>query len=244
MAFSCHHCNGSHDTVAEGRVCAKFEERRTAEANRAAAYNRVTPWQELDATANQVSFIADLSKKKGVPTVKPDNRAHASRLIAYLKAKPDVKNPEQPGFQLDFRMVNLIKSGRYAVRADDTSPYIFIRVLRPTTGKLRGMLKIDTQHSDQWIKRLVFSSSGALMYHRRGMHHGQSLSELLTLIMVNQAEGAWNYAELLGACGACGKTLTDERSRYYHVGPDCERKPIGQAILNHVTDIKGEYAPA
>jgi hypothetical protein len=192
----------------------------------------------------QIDYIKDLALKKGVldqTNLKPASMAEASRTISYLKRQRDAVNPQAPGFQIDYRMVNMIKSGRYAVRADDQAPYVFLRVSRPTTGRQKGYLKIQTKHSENLITRLLFDKTGRLESHKTGRVQGQTLQELLTLVMLDQAEASFNYAQELEQCGYCGRDLTDKRSRWLGIGPECEKKLGAQHILNYALEKKGEY---
>jgi hypothetical protein len=50
---------------------------------------------------------------------------------------------------------------------------------------------------------------------------------------------ALSYAEVLGHCCKCGKELTDPRSRWYGIGPDCEKRNANHIRL--VDESKGVF---
>lgn len=244
----CGHCNGSHNYAFQVRMCGQGEGQHHVRARMDAASNLGNAQTRVDRETKppsqaQLDYIEALARKKGVAgTVDtPVSSAHASRIITYLKKQRDAVNPDKPGFQIDYRMVSLIKDGRYAVRVSDDYAYIFVRVTRPTRGRLRGHLIVQTKHSDTLVKRLSFDSTGRLYQYKTGKISGQTIQEILTMIVVDQAEAAYNYARELNECCVCGKDLTDHRSRYFGIGPDCEKR--FPHIINWVTEYRGEYVP-
>jgi DNA-directed RNA polymerase subunit RPC12/RpoP len=114
-------------------------------------------------------------------------------------------------------MVNNIKDGRYAVRADSNQPFVFVRVKRPKTGKKNGCLVVQTQHSDWYRDELTIYPSGRIWCPQP-----HQIDMPLLLVAADPMTGAMNYGMELGVCSRCGRELTDERSRWYGIGPECE----------------------
>lgn len=239
--MKCGHCKGDHKYSFEVRTC---NARNVAQANREAAKYRNTPNSERKPTERQLDYIKDLSVKKGIKGVQtPETFSAASRTIDYLKGQPDAKNPERPGPVISFMATNLIKDGRYAVRTDDDNKqHVFVRVSRPKTGSYKGMLMVQTQHSEGYIRRLVMSlTNHKTMYQYTRPIQGQSLADVISAIIIDPQKAAFDYAMAQGECCRCGRKLTDDRSAYLGVGPECEKYLPGYVAW--VEDQKGAYRP-
>ena len=110
-----------------------------------------------------------------------------------------------------------VPDGYFAVRNQDGDPYRFYRISTPKTGKLKGARKIQSQHSDYLKTIAVHWPSGAFSTYRAlPIDH-------LMLIIADSERAAMNYARELGKCCRCNAALTDERSRHYGIGPECEK---------------------
>lgn len=129
-------------------------------------------------------------------------------------------------------VIKMVKDGRYACRVTDESKFMFFKVSRPESGTYRGCVKIMTQHSEEWKLAIVLWPSGKLSVYRHG------LEEFILTIIANRRKAGDLYAQELGDCQICGKKLTDERSRYYGIGPDCETRHA--AVVSQVDE---EYGP-
>ncbi|ADD80865.1 gp079 [Rhodococcus phage ReqiDocB7] len=238
MAIRCYHCKGYHQDTSGVRNC-------SGRSNVAQASRRVT-MSDLLPTAAQLQYIEDLIKRKGYKgQMKPaESRAHASRIITYLKKQPDM-DPNSPKKAIvTFQIVNLIRDGRYAVTPDVTDgpkQYVFFHVTRPKRGTYKDHLVVKTQHGDVRTNRLIYKKSGELVFQNNRMVAGERLSELIGLIVANPYQAAFDFATEKGCCGNCGKQLTDARSIWYGIGPDCEKRNI--AHINWVNDMKGVYMP-
>lgn len=153
-----------------------------------------------------------------------------------IRGEIDTEDPNQYQSQLaDEQLVQLllmIKDGYYAARRDDESPVIFFKVTRPTLGNYKGAFKVMTQHSEQWKLAYVYWPS------KRETVVRSDIKELMLLVMANMPKAAAFYAFEKNRCQICGKELTDDRSRYYGIGPDCETRH--QVV---VEDIDFRFGP-
>lgn len=234
----CGHCKGDHMYAYQVRECSQG--RGAAQRNRLAAQTRVVP----APTKAQLDYIEALAKKKGMSghlTV-PETRSQASTQIAYLKKQRDVANPERPGPVVAFPIVNLLKHGRYAVKVEDGSNEIFVHVTRPKTGPKKGHVVVSTKHGEYLTKRVQYTAEGKLIFQNNRSIAGQSLAEVLVLILADAEGAAMAYAQKLGVCCRCGKDLTDHRSRHYGIGPECEK--VWPSYMARVDEVKGDYVPA
>ncbi len=140
-------------------------------------------------------------------------------------------------------ILGLIPDGRYAWRPDESVPFVFIRVSRPKTGQYRGTTKVQTKHSDAYSLALVEWKPGEQTKYRPvGYAENVDLIEALKGIWIDKDEARYQYALHYTECGICGKSLTDERSRWYGIGPDCETR--NEHVIEYVHNHRGEYVPS
>lgn len=130
-------------------------------------------------------------------------------------------------------MVRNLTSGRYAVAPDDNTPLTFVRVTRPTYGKKKDCLVIQTQHSERYKDCIIVRPSGRVdVYDNR-------VDSSLLLIVVDPVTATIRYGKELEKCCDCGRKLTDARSRWYGVGPECEKD--WEELINYIDEEKGPY---
>lgn len=133
-------------------------------------------------------------------------------------------------------MLEMIPSGYYAVRPDTETELAFVRISRPGHGKWKGYLKVQTQHGDQLIDRWAWNMANpdpltsvrSWSVWRNQFPGNQSIEDLLLLVIVDHRKAGRTYAEEIGRCHRCNKDLTDERSRWYGFGPECEKLLEGE----------------
>lgn len=101
-----------------------------------------------------------------------------------------------------------VPEGRYAVVGEDHVTR-FYKVDRPTEGRWAGYVFVKVQASDELHNLRSKASRNDVL--RRIAEAGIEASMAL-------------YGKELGKCGHCGRTLTDEESRAYGIGPICRGK--------------------
>ena len=141
-----------------------------------------------------------------------------------------------------------IREGRYAVSTDDSDRMTFIRIsiIQPFKNVQRrrafeGWLKIQTQHGDDLRDRYVISPDGS-KYYAYTSWGPRAMVPHLAMIVADPWRAAIAYGRELGQCCRCGKNLTDERSRYYGIGPECETK--WGTIIDEVIENYGTFVPS
>lgn len=135
-------------------------------------------------------------------------------------------------------MVENMREGRYAASPtgeEDYDHHVFLRVWRPKSGKKKDCLILRTQHSDSYRDFITIYPSGSVWFAK----NSTALDMALLKICANPFGTAMRYAELKNVCCRCGKQLTDERSRWYGIGPEC--KEYFPEIINEVNDTKGSF---
>lgn len=164
--------------------------------------------------------------KEHHPTVADVRSCYESRARVQTKERknvvlcPDCREAYQPPAEhhCTLRTVPLsaeerwpFPEGRYAIRVkQDGGEKItkFYRVDRPTEGKWKGFVFVKVQASDDlWpIKNKA------------------EREKILDKIAKDPRRAMLRYGQELGKCGHCGRTLTDEESRAYGIGPICRAK--------------------
>ncbi len=181
------------------------------------------------ATAKQVSFISKLIDERNLlssprhwdATNAMDNAEYAAYL-EHLKGHARTLSVSQASAWID-RLLELplksepaalaapqlpdVPAGRYAI-LDDDDVVKFYRVDRPTEGRWSGYTFLSAQASDELYPIKAIAKK----------------VEVLTAIAQDPAEASRRYGQEIGSCGVCGRTLTDETSRAYGIGPVCRQQ--------------------
>lgn len=110
-----------------------------------------------------------------------------------------------------------VPDGRFAVRFDEHEDWTFIRIVRPKHGDFKDCLKVQTQHGEAYQNAWCKWPDGQIGVFK------PSLETYLNLLVCDWRGAARQYAKEKSVCARCGRDLTDERSRYYGIGPECER---------------------
>jgi Family of unknown function (DUF6011) len=100
-----------------------------------------------------------------------------------------------------------VPAGRYAIRFRDNNVK-FYRVDRPTEGRWAGWTFLSVQAGDELYPIKETSAKLAV----------------LRIIAANPLEACSLYGREIGACGVCGRTLTNEESRRLGIGPVCRSR--------------------
>lgn len=131
---------------------------------------------------------------------------------------------DDPRLMILKTMVPLIPEGYYATAPDGENRHNdFVRIVTQhgKRSHWKGALTIQTQHSDRWSDpRIVFWPSGKVSLY----DGGQSCIGMVQEIVSDYKTAALRYSILNTRCMRCGAKLTDDRSKHYLVGPECESK--------------------
>lgn len=224
--MKCGNCKSSHATVADVKACyggAVTVAQPTTEERLAALSAGPRPNLSVFATQQasdaQVRFIRSLAEERECHLASSDTRAtiadvvagrnvskrEASNTITELKTLPFTPKGEptvEQGTAPD------VPEGRYAVRGED-GVVKFYRVDRPTEGKWAGRTFVKVQASDD-------------LHPIRNREAREAI--LASILEAGIEDSLRLYGTELGRCGVCGRTLTDETSRAYGIGPICRDK--------------------
>jgi hypothetical protein len=147
----------------------------------------------------QLDLIAKLRAERGIdPTGDlPRDKWEASALIDDLFRTP------RPRPTVDAEPAR-VADGRYAL--DDAAGALrFYRVNTPTEGRWAGYTFVDVMASDD----------------RWPIRDKAQREAILAEIEADPMAALTRYGQEIGACGHCGRTLTDADSRARGIGPVC-----------------------
>lgn len=137
-------------------------------------------------------------------------------------------------FKAPRSIVENMRDGRYAV--DFEGKWTFLRVSRPKHGALKGYFVVQTQHGESYAPLVTIGPSSAPITHQTP---NARLENALLVAACDPFTSAISYGIELGCCSRCGRELTDERSRWYSIGPECEKS--WPEIVNYIDETKGAH---
>ena len=135
-------------------------------------------------------------------------------------------NEHEATMMVALRMIQNVPPGNYAVQQQEGDPFRFYRLTFPekdvwdsgirANKKVTGT-KIQRRSSDDLKDVLLdLPTNEYLNWTQPGLDND------LLAICVDWKAAAKAFAKELQRCGRCGKSLTDIRSRWYLLGPECE----------------------
>ncbi len=132
-----------------------------------------------------------------------DSRA-ATDAIDWLKRQPRAAAAAAP---TGLPAADVVPAGRYAIPTGDTAAnrLAFYRVDRPTEGRWAGFVFVKLIVSDD-EQRLSRAAAATI---------------LARIAEIGAAAASAAYGTEIGACGVCGRTLTNDASRAAGIGPIC-----------------------
>lgn len=145
--------------------------------------------------------------------------------------------PETPVLECTSSEMNLdlsvLPSGRYAApELTGRNDMIFIMVTRTKKDKFRdrryrfGKYRTGREHVPAGtieVKEWSADSKRLCGQQKPGEVYQGEYEEQFSQILVNPEVYAKLFGLLVGHCYRCGKTLTDEMSRAYGIGPECQK---------------------
>lgn len=173
--------------------------------------------QEAAATEPQLSYIKDLIEQRAIPEDKLEDtkrqleagltKKQASAWIERLRTLPRKTST--------FGRVNekmpQIEPGYFAVRFAKNGPLKFFRVRHgKEDSRWAGFLFIDAGRGGPH-EGLAWTAVKDVDYKQ----------QIAKAINKNPQKAAQTYGQEIGRCGICGRTLTDEISRAFGIGPVC-----------------------
>lgn len=194
-----------------GREAANVQPQRTED-----------PRWDGSATPKQLSFLRSLAEQKGkVDEVAAElakghgpSKARASALIErLLQLSSQGATAPATTSGLDLRELN---GGYYAATLNGVTKFFRIDRVLDADNRWFGWSFVKIQAGDELHKQ-------GSQRPNSNVYVGASQDYLAEI--VKDEEAAYRlYGTELGRCGVCGRTLTNEESRAYGIGPDCREK--------------------
>lgn len=125
-----------------------------------------------------------------------------------LKITTPRRDEGTPG-RLDRPTLPEVPAGHYAIESTGDNDLVFYRIDRPTEGKYAGRTFVKMVVGGKPDQNVAYS-------HIAGI--------LARIIEAGIAASATTYGREIGRCHRCNRTLTDETSRAYGIGPECRSK--------------------
>jgi hypothetical protein len=180
------------------------------------------------ATEKQLSFLRSLATDRSWDGLSAADRGRlqlwlagdaqlakgaASDFITALKAQPyKATAPAQaatlPNGSTAPAPVPAVADGRYALDGPEGEGTRFYVVNTPTEGRWARFTFVDVQASDE----------------RHAIRNRAERTRILEEIAKDPQAAMLRYGREIGSCGHCGRTLTNDESRAYGIGPICRGK--------------------
>jgi hypothetical protein len=212
-----------HATFTEGRACWFPPSNSLAPTTGPATASLAPAMPTSGPTPAQLSYVEKLNGDV-IHAGKLTRRECSAYIDRLKKEKPVSESALDPRLPLVTGMLASIEDGYYAVRKEEGDTVTFLRLSTPKTGKFANTRKIQTVHGSGYADsgRLemyaVLWPSGKWSFYRNDL-----VVERLLLLVADPQGNAMRYAQLIERCQRCNALLTDERSRYYGIGPECEK---------------------
>lgn len=102
-----------------------------------------------------------------------------------------------------------------------TAPKGYYAIVWPGNGKTYFFRVTIGRKGSAWEGRRFITKQAGDEQHRMSAD-GQAAA--WALILADTTAAMRLYGERIGSCGKCHRTLTDETSRAYGIGPECRKK--------------------
>ena len=165
------------------------------------------------ASKPQLEYICSLRERAGLPREIPEGQhprslRTAGKMIDILKAHVDKygdqRKPKKTA-AFDSPASKNVPEGRYALPNAKGDGIVFYKVSKPTEGHWTGFVFVDIQASDELYP----------------VKNWKQREEVLRKIGLDPKGAAQLYGQKLEHCAICGRTLTNDESRAFGIGPKC-----------------------
>jgi len=182
------------------------------------------------ASDAQVDYVAKLNGD--VAAARVMTRRACSQYIDALKngTMPQVQapaaKPDDSKYKIEYDFLDLLAEGYYAARTDEKDAWRFYFVSRPKSGQYKGAIKVQRQIGSGYTDHrwepcyIAWPSKSVSVLNRDQMEH-------VMICISGQGQAMRDYAEQIGRCCRCNALLTDKRSLWYGIGPECEKSNRG-----------------
>lgn len=178
------------------------------------------------------TYAAKLNRKQCSEYIDSLIQAKRSQPVSRPYVNPHLKPPVVSPMLVT--LLGGIKDGRYAWRPDADTRWTFVRITRPKTGEYAGAIKVQTQHGPNLKDRMKVYPDGGGRFDKAN----HWLERVIIGICMDASQAAIDYGRELEQCCRCGTKLTDDRSKHYTIGPECEK------MWSHIIGLRDEQEGA
>jgi hypothetical protein len=167
----------------------------------------------LAPTERQQAFAATLAAERGIACPTFSTRREASAVIDALLATPRPRRAATGTSATTRtttrspRLATEVPAGRFAVASrTGQNDLDFFQIDRPTEGRWAGFV---------FVRRIIGGHEPITV---RG---AEAASAVAAIEAAGWQAAAARFGQEIGSCSRCGRSLTDEASRAFGIGPDC-----------------------
>jgi hypothetical protein len=164
-------------------------------------------WHRTDCP--RIQAIVDAARAEGQRMVGTDDMRQVAGRVSDNVWGPvnELRNAVKEHLHYENKLGGRHKrEGRFAVVVDGTTKFLRIKLM--LNGNYAGRVFVDSQASDDYFP----------------VKAPATLAAYLTAVLADPTAAAKLYADELGVCSRCGRTLTNDESRAWGIGPECRNK--------------------
>jgi hypothetical protein len=181
-------------------------------------------WEDFDVETGKLKYYPHYEDPAppSEPEREPEPESPAAR--EYYVGPPGLSTAERSARETVKAMLPLLDrvgDGYYAMDLGDGShnDMKFFRLSRPTRGTDEGAVKLQWQIADNWRVAWLLRKNGSMWWPSAPF----SVADYILALIADPTSAMRKYAQLIGMCCRCNTSLTDDRSRHYGIGPECEK---------------------
>lgn len=233
----------SHSSVIESKICYGIISAPTHPRTYSpglVAVDMVTGPQMkyIKDLGGDLTYAAKLTKAQASKYIDDLKSGRAPKVTSHDEDRPGEEVKSTTKSEMIKGLIGMVPDAYYAVRQQEGAPITFLRVARPKGGNFRGAIKVSSQHGPALEPRWALWPSNKVSVYR---WPGHDIEEALLLLIADWKGATRLYAEKAKRCGRCNTKLTDPRSRFYLIGPECEQKPGWGFWIEEVAAERGGF---
>lgn len=162
--------------------------------------------------------------------------------ITHVQPLQEVREAPVPltsEFHVPMEFFDKVPDGYYAAQVDEEAEMHFFRVKTRKTRSRNysaGSRTVQTQHGPNYREYLVkYAGDDKIISWRRD----EGLNDTFMTVLADPIFAGRTYAKKKKRCCRCNTELTDPRSRYYGIGPECEKH--WPQIIRDIDDLEGPF---
>lgn len=206
-----------HETAIQGRICYGLIQPSSPSYEHPTYAPRppaITPRQlrYVGLIGGDETYAAKLTKDEAIRYIDQLKKGGATVMTQPAQAVPRT----DPRLEMLASLIKSVPDGYFAVAKEEGASTTFVRISRPKSRTYAGSIKVQTQHGPNLkVAAALWSSDSWSIFDRR-------VIDAMLLLVVDYQGASLRYAREIGKCCRCNSPLTDERSRHYGIGPECE----------------------